>query len=577
MSFSQVKILPLGDSITRGFAGSYNSKGQHMTIGYRGPLFNSLISSGYNVDFVGTRSDGPPSIPYFGAPAYYDYDNEGHSGWQAIQPSSDPTYPQFDMLSRIDSFLISDQPDIVLMHLGTNDLESGQSPNGVVSDVNTLLNKIYSFNPNVVVFLAKIINRGLQVYSLDSSFYTYDSHSYSFNDPDAPANIRETTSNYNSLLGDMANERIINGNNIVLLNMETAITNYNEDSSAHSSYPYGELIDTFHPNQKGYNKMADVWFNALNYYFIGKPVLAGPSNNSKNLKTPITLTWGVTSNSVSYIVQISKDQNFTPDSLIYNNTITNGYNTINSNFKSSKTYYWRVGGQTSQGKTFYSDVWNFTAEPITIAAKVFLQGPYVDSDTMNISLNSSHYIPTTQPYNVDPWNYSGNENVTVIPSGVVDWVLLELRTGINSASTVAKRAAFIKNDGKIVDLDGISPVAISGITPGYYYLVLKHRNHLSVMSADTIFFSYSTTYDFTTSQSKAYGNNPMAELSGGKYGMFAGDNNEDKVISVSDYNLISNHLLQTGYKPEDVNMDGTVSYSDYNFVIGNLFKFTKVP
>ena len=569
--------MPIGDSITRGYAGSYNSEGQHITIGYRGPLFNLLITAGYNIDFVGTRADGPPHIPYPGVPQYYDYDNEGHSGWQAVQPFSDATYPQFDMLTHIDSFLVSNQPDIILMQLGTNDLEAGQSPEGVVNDINSLLNRIYSFNPNIVVFLAKIVNRGLQVYSLDSSVYTYGNQTYSFNDLDAPPNIRETTDNFDLLLGEMAERRIINRDNIVLLDLETAITNYNEDSSAFSSFPYGELIDSFHPNQRGYDALANVWFNSLNYYFIGKPVLAGPLNNSKNLKTPLTLTWSVTSNTSSYIVQISKDSNFTPDSLIYNKNVINRFVIIDSIPVFAKTYYWRVAGKTPEGETFYSDIWNFTAQPITIAAKIYLQGPYTVGDSMNTSLYKDHLIPLSQPYNVEPWNYAGDEAIENVPQGIVDWVLLELRTGTSSSSTVAKRAAILRKDGNIVDLDGISPVTFSGISEGGYYLVVKHRNHLSIMSADTISFSYNTKYDFTTGQSMAFGSDPMTELGGGRYGMTAGDNNEDKVVSVSDYNLVSHDLFQSGYKLADYNMDGTVSVIDYNYITGNLFKFTKVP
>jgi len=568
--------MPLGDSITRGSGGSYNSRGQHIKIGYRGQLFNSLITSGYNIDFVGTKSDGPPTTPYFGVPSNYDYNHEGHGGWEAGQLPSDPTYPQYDMLSHIDSFLVAKKPDIILMALGTNDLESGQSPPDVVNNVSSLLNKIYAVNPNTVVFLAKIINRGLQTYSLDSSVYQYDSYTYSFNDPYAPLNIRTKTSNYNKLLGEMIDNRIESGDKIIPLDMETAITNYNEDSSAFSFYPYGDLMDTFHPNQKGYNEMADVWFNVLKNYFVGKPTLAGPLNNSKNLAKPITFTWGITANATSYILQISKDENFSPDSLIYNNVDTNSYATFNSNFELKK-YYWRVAGQTSQGQTFYSDVWNFTAWSISIAAKVFLQGPYSGGDTMSTALSRENYIPLTQPYNTKPWDYIGEEKVTEIPSGVMDWVLLELRSASSSSTTVARRAAFIRGDGNIVDLDGSSPVEFSGIPSGGYYLVIKHRNHLSIMSSDTISFSHTTSYDFTTSQGKAYGNNPMADLGGGKYGMIAGDDNQDNTISVSDYNLISTNLTQTGYLQSDNNMDGKVTVADYNVVKGNLFRYTEVP
>ena len=44
-------------------------------------------------------------------------------------------------------------------------------------------------------------------------------------------------------------------------------------------------------------------------------------------------------------------------------------------------------------RLIYSDVWNFTAQPISITAKVFLQGPYSGGDTMNTKLNREHFIP----------------------------------------------------------------------------------------------------------------------------------------------------------------------------------------
>ena len=74
------------------------------------------------------------------------------------------------------------------------------------------------------------------------------------------------------------------------------------------------------------------------------------------------------------------------------------------------------------------------------------------------------------------------------------------------------RAAFIKSDGTIVDTDGTSPVQFTGLSDGDYYVVIRHRNHLAIMSASAIPLSSSSAlYDFTTSQSQAYttGTDPM--------------------------------------------------------------------
>ncbi len=47
-----VRIMPLGDSITKGTDGSVED------VGYRRPLYLSLTGAEYNVEFVGSQSDG---------------------------------------------------------------------------------------------------------------------------------------------------------------------------------------------------------------------------------------------------------------------------------------------------------------------------------------------------------------------------------------------------------------------------------------------------------------------------------------------------------------------------------------
>ena len=113
--------------------------------------------------------------------------------------------------------------------------------------------------------------------------------------------------------------------------------------------------------------------------------------------------------------------------------------------------------------------------------KTFLQGPYLGNQIMSISLA----LPLQQPFNIAPWNYDGYESFATIPDDVVDWVLLELRDKTNSSLVKTTRAAFILKNGNIVDLDGINPVEFIA-NEDEYYIVVKHRNHLSVMSANSI-------------------------------------------------------------------------------------------
>lgn len=198
--------------------------------------------------------------------------------------------------------------------------------------------------------------------------------------------------------------------------------------------------------------------------------------------------------------------------------------------------------------------------------KVFLEGAY-QNGTMTTNLNSGNLIPKKQPYNIPPWNYAGTESVSTVPPSVVDWVLVELRTGINKSSTIARRAGFLKSDGSIVDLDGNSPLKFDFIPKGRYYIVIRHRNHLAVMSAKPVMISDSTSlYDFTTSQSKAYGINPMVNLGNNVYGMYAGDGDDNGGVSSTDRNNVWRvENGKKGYLQGDYNLDGAVNDIDLNF------------
>lgn len=220
--------------------------------------------------------------------------------------------------------------------------------------------------------------------------------------------------------------------------------------------------------------------------------------------------------------------------------------------------------------------YGFTSGSTTAVQVVaFLQGPY-SGGTMTITLNTNNFIPLTQPYNTAPWNYTGTESVLSIPSGVVDWVLIELRTNTADSTTVQKRACFILNNGSIVDTDGTSPVKLNktGGTP--YYIVVRHRNHLAVMSTNSLSLSSSLSgsyltganpeYNFSTAQTQAFGTNPMSNLSGA-FGLITGDGNRDGLITSTDFNVFNPRFTSgaNGYEISDWNLDGSVTSTDFNF------------
>ncbi len=115
--------------------------------------------------------------------------------------------------------------------------------------------------------------------------------------------------------------------------------------------------------------------------------------------------------------------------------------------------------------------------PILVDIKIFLEGPYNNTTT---NMNASLTVPFDSPYPEDP------VHVEPIPNNnIVDWALVELRDKNDSSVIISSRSAFIKKSGVIVDLDGSSSLQFSKPI-GDYYIVVKHRNHLGVMSSSAV-------------------------------------------------------------------------------------------
>jgi hypothetical protein len=221
------------------------------------------------------------------------------------------------------------------------------------------------------------------------------------------------------------------------------------------------------------------------------------------------------------------------------------------------------------------------AKPLLLNLKVFLEGPYNDSSAMATTLYTQGLVPKYQPFKAAPWNYLGTESAATFPTNFVDWVMIELRSDFTTV--VSRRAGLLLSDGSIVDTDGSSPLAFKGLSDGNYYVVVKHRNHLAIMSANPVVLlkGTSASYDFSTSQMQAYGTNPMKDLGGGIYGMIAGDMDGDGNVDYSN-DLLNKWLPSfgySGYYSEDSNLNGDVDYAEDLLIdwLPNFGYFTNVP
>jgi len=224
-------------------------------------------------------------------------------------------------------------------------------------------------------------------------------------------------------------------------------------------------------------------------------------------------------------------------------------------------------------------------ERMELDLSVFLEGPF-NGTNMNTNLISLTDFPITQPYNEPPWNYSGTESVTTIPgTGVVDWILIELRDAVDAASATGstmfnRMTGFLLSDGSVVSTDGSSNLIFYNVLNEQLYAVIWHRNHLGVLSAYPLTESGGVySYDFTSPVGQAYGTDAEKNLGGGIYGLYGGDGNADGTIDTDDKTTVWSVEAGTGgYLNSDFNMDSQTDNSDKNDIwINNTGNSSQIP
>ena len=211
-----LRVMPLGNSITAGVGSGtppFEDSADFLT-GYRYPLYQSLTNANYQFDFVGARNDG------FASGFQFDYDNQGTPGQRIDQ-----------MNTLITGYLTDNPPDLILLHIGTNDVLQDDDPS--VANLGPLLDLIDDFDEDIPIIIARIINEQ----ELD------DEHDH----------VAFLTA-FNNNLQSLVDTRISNGDKLLVVDMEP-ILDYTETSP--------DFSDRWHPNTTGYAKMAQVWFPAM--------------------------------------------------------------------------------------------------------------------------------------------------------------------------------------------------------------------------------------------------------------------------------------------------------------------------
>jgi lysophospholipase L1-like esterase len=136
----RIRYMPFGDSITE-------------IVCWRSKLWQRLQSTQWaTVDFVGSGR-----IENNCRDSSYDRDNEGHSGFLAIDIAN---------RNQLAGWLQTNAADVVTMHLGTNDIvQQNKAVTEIITAFTKLVNTMRASNPNMKIVVAQIIPMGFGNYN----------------------------------------------------------------------------------------------------------------------------------------------------------------------------------------------------------------------------------------------------------------------------------------------------------------------------------------------------------------------------------------------------------------------------
>ncbi|MGB3915889.1 hypothetical protein J9253_14420 [Thiothrix litoralis] len=266
------------------------------------------------------------------------------------------------------------------------------------------------------------------------------------------------------------------------------------------------------------------------------------------------------------------------------------------------TYVRTSATDTAAGTAFQStpmQLASAVAPPseLKLQLKGLLQGAYVSATgLMRDDLRAAGLIPTAQPYAA--WGYAGKETTTsaqLATTGAnapVDWVLVELRDTADAKKLLVSKVGLLQRDGDVVDAATDSnTLSFAGVTAGNYYVALRHRNHLGLLSAKSLSLSATpTVLDFSQATTQIYGKDVRIAQGSARLLPTGDANHDNKLIADgpdNDKNAVLGTVLTApdnsgaytnfqleGYDASDLNLDGKTLYvgpdNDVNALLGNI-------
>lgn len=222
---NDLRILPLGDSITHGVA----SRGADGGYSYRYRLWQAFVDSGESIDLLGSQDQ--PFGGNLNYPVYqgqiFDSDHEGHYGWSSAE-----------IRDQLPGWLDNYDADIALVHLGHNDWWKSISL-GLSTYADTrqnlldIIQILRGDNPEIAILLAQVVP----------------------SNPDQPPEGSSFPAAHIAMLNSMIPE--------IAATATTATSPVWIVDQFTGFDPLVMIYDGVHPNALGEQQMARTWFRGL--------------------------------------------------------------------------------------------------------------------------------------------------------------------------------------------------------------------------------------------------------------------------------------------------------------------------
>jgi len=226
-----VRIVCMGNSITNGRIDVTTKTITQLS--YRPCLWEKLDSAGINVDMVGytnlffdeTASKMAPTPISRFTGHVFDRNHDSYYGIKsdALLNGSPNTYWTGSALPKLTDRLKNYTADIALIHVGTNDAQTTADVNNTVSNIEAMIDALRINNPNMVIFVAKLIT---------------------------------TWSLINGKVDLIVTDKSTLSSPVIAVDLATGFINDIAD-------PNAMTYDWVHPNPKGQQFMADRWYKAI--------------------------------------------------------------------------------------------------------------------------------------------------------------------------------------------------------------------------------------------------------------------------------------------------------------------------